>query len=297
MQSQHQATTQVLNTNPLFDPSLSTIAKALYMALEKLTDAQGVLQCSHAYLAKILNMSRRSVIRHIALLESEQYVHVERNAVNSKIPNIYRIAKEPSSVSESHDDASSGVSESHHSESSAVPQSPQTAALMSHSHNEAARVVPHSPQSSSANAPVEGGNGAVASESHTEHVCLSVNTNPSQKASKTKQTTLWNPKALQDKHGNCILDNDPYTLDELPELEGLARSKVIQLVEQYGFSVVSAVIEHTKQQDNLINPPGFAIRVLQGRIEVDLTSEIIDVRCRHEMWLKYVIGELAAYID
>lgn len=275
MQSQHQVTTQVLNTNPLFDSTLPTIAKALYMALEKLTDARGVLQCSHEYLAKILSTSRRSVIRHIALLEAGGYVRVERSAVNSKIPNVYRIAK-PS------------MSESHKNDSAYGSNVPESHDNVSSSH-----------QSYTEKCAFEGENSVKMSESHTDSVCMfSTDSNYTRDSLKDKQTTLYDRESLQDRDGNFVLDNDPYKLDELPELTGMARHTVLRLVEEHGFSVVSAVIAYAKKQTSLTNPPGFVIRVLQGRIPLDLTNEIRDIYCARTPGIsRYSVGKYAAFMS
>ena len=295
MQSQYQVTTQVLNTNPLFDSTLPTIAKALYMALEKLTDARGVLQCSHEYLAKVLSTSRRSVIRHIALLEAGNYIRVERSAVNSKIPNVYKINNQGGAVSESHGGDSSDVPDNHQSKSQVPESDSSESGKVSQSHDN----VSSSHRKFGQKSAFEGENSVTRSESHTKNVCLfSTDSNYTRDSLKDKQTTLYDRESLQDRDGNLVLENDPYTPDELPELKGMARHTVMRLVEEHGFSVVSAVIKHAKTQHNLTNPPGFVIRVLQGRIPLDLTSEIRDIYCARTPGVsRFSLSKYAAFMD
>ena len=322
MNNSNQATTAIVNANPLFDSSLTTIAKALYMLLEKLTDTQGILQCSQEYLAKTLSMSRRSVIRHIAKLESAGYVQVKRDEVNSKIPNIYKINKPDTEVSEHHETApqdTDGVAQHQDDVSNSHGSALKNQNNVSEGHH-----------NNAAESGFKGENSADVPDSHTDIVCLSSTAPPPGESLKTDKHVLYDaatqqdkdsdgflahethkkhetqkptkrllydPVAFRDKDGNCILDDEPYELDELPELEGMTQGTVIWLVEKYGFSVVAAVIEYAKEQINLTNPPGFVIRVLQGHIPMNLTDEIKEIRCRNNSSLMYLTGKYAKFLN
>jgi len=271
-----QVLVQSRNKKALFDEDLPTLAKTVYMALEALVNEQGILQSSHIYLAKILGVCRRTVIRHVALLEKAGYVVVHRARVNSRVSNVYKLVGYVCGI------VAPATAENDISEQESHTVEPENVDLDSETPANTPEIADFIP------------------ESHTENVCLSFKDSISLEDAfeEQEQTTLC------DSDDDTVYyddpydpNNDPYTSDELPTMEGLSSAIILKLVAQSGFSLVTAVIKYAKAQKNLTNPPGFVIRATQGQLEtLDLTESIREIRWRHEPGMRYITSKYADFI-
>ena len=278
MSANSQVLVQSRNKKALFDEDLPTLAKTVYMTLEALVDEQGTLQSSHVYLAKILGVCRRTVIRHVALLEKAGYVVVHRARVNSRVSNVYKLVGyvcgivAPALIEQ----------ESHTVESENDTITPEIADLDAENPVNTPEIADFVP------------------ESHTDSVCLSFKNSVSLEDAFEEQeqtTTCDSDDAMVYYDDPYNPDDDPYTSDELPTMEGLSSAIILKLVAQSGFSLVMAVIKYAEAQKNLTNPPGFVIRATQGQLDtLDLTESIREIRWRHEPGMRYITSKYADFI-
>ena len=72
-----------------YDPELSPSAKLLYAEISSLTDAAGYCFASNAYFARLYDLSERTIIRLLRILESRGYILTEANTGGKTLRKIY----------------------------------------------------------------------------------------------------------------------------------------------------------------------------------------------------------------
>ena len=83
--AEHQILPQVLTSD------LPGMTRLIYLTVRELVDESGVLQCSQDFIAKVAGVSRRTVIRHVEILEAAGHLIVHRAPRNSRVCNVYTL--------------------------------------------------------------------------------------------------------------------------------------------------------------------------------------------------------------
>ena len=83
--AEHQILPRVLTSD------LPGMTRLIYFTVRELVDESGVLQCSQDFIAKVAGVSRRTVIRHVEILEAAGHLIVHRAPRNSHVCNVYTL--------------------------------------------------------------------------------------------------------------------------------------------------------------------------------------------------------------
>lgn len=113
-----------------------------------------------------------------------------------------------------------------------------------------------------------------------------------------KQTILCDPWFTH-WYEPCYLSQHPYDdfeQSELPVLPGLHRDVMLQYLVQYGFAKVASLIKYAHEQENLRNPSGFILSVLNGKTPLYGWDEL--AKSAYDRWgERYYLGKYASYFE